>query len=178
MRYVDGCNLKAWLRREGPLDPRAALAVASQVAAALDAAHANGLVHRDVKPSNVLIDDPDGRAHCYLADFGLTQTANRDDRADSRDLGTIDSSRPTDPWDPLDGRADQYALGCLLFESLTGDVPYRRASNVAALFAHLDEEVPRANERRPELPPAIDGVLARALAKDRRPLRELRGARP
>ena len=167
MRYVDGVDLKVLLRRVGPLDADRAMDIASQVAAALDAAHARGLVHRDVKPSNVLIDDPDGRGHCYLADFGLTQTANRDDRGDGQELGTIDYVSPEQiRGDALDGRADQYALGCLLFETLTGILPYGRDSDVAALFAHLDEPVPRASEQRVELPTEIDAVLCRALAKD------------
>ena len=141
--------------------------VATQVADALDAAHRRGLVHRDVKPSNVLIDEQDGREHCYLADFGLTQSASHAGPADGQGLGTIDYVSPEQiRGDPLDGRSDQYALGCLLFECLTGTLPYGRGSDVAALYAHLEEPVPRASERRPELPAEVDAVLARALAKD------------
>ena len=94
MRFVDGTDLKALLRREGTLEPARAVAIAAQVAEALDAAHRRGLVHRDVKPSNVLIDEQDGREHCYLADFGLTQAASESGPADGQGLGTIDYVSP------------------------------------------------------------------------------------
>ena len=166
MRYVAGGDLKELLRREGALPPARAVALAAQVADALDAAHRRGLVHRDVKPSNVLLDSEDGREHCYLADFGLTQSTTDRGPADGQGMGTIDYVAPEQiRGDPLDGRADQYALACLLFECLTGSVPYRARSDVAAIFAHLEEPVPRASERAADLPAAIDPVLARGMAK-------------
>jgi YVTN family beta-propeller protein len=166
MRYVAGGDLKAVLRREGALGPARAVGFAAQIADALDAAHRRGLVHRDVKPSNVLLDSEDGREHCYLADFGLTQTTTDRGPADGQGMGTIDYVAPEQiRGEPLDGRADQYALACLLFECLTGTVPYRTRSDVAAIFAHLEEPPPRASERAAELPEAIDAVLARGMAK-------------
>ncbi len=166
MRYIAGGDLKALLRREGSLSPPRAVAVAAQIADALDAAHRRGLVHRDVKPSNVLLDSEDGREHCYLADFGLTQATTDRVPADGQGMGTIDYVAPEQiRGEPLDGRADQYALACLLFECMTGSVPYRARSDVAAIFAHLEEPVPRASERAADLPAAIDAVLARGMAK-------------
>ena len=166
MRYVAGGDLKELLRREGALPPARAVALAAQVADALDAAHRRGLVHRDVKPSNVLLDSEDGREHCYLADFGLTQSTTDRGPADGQGMGTIDYVAPEQiRGEPLDGRADQYALACLLFECLTGSVPYRARSDVAAIFAHLEEPVPGASERAADLPAAIDPVLARGMAK-------------
>ena len=166
MRYVAGGDLKALLRRGGALDRSRAIAVAAQVADALDAAHRRGLVHRDVKPSNVLLDSNDGREHCYLADFGLTQSASEQGSGDGQFMGTIDYVSPEQiRGERLDGRADQYGLACLLFEGLTGSVPYRRRSDVAALFAHLEEPVPPVSERAAELPTALDRVLARGMAK-------------
>ncbi len=166
MRYVAGGDLKALLRREGALAPARAVAIAGQVADALDAAHRRGLVHRDVKPSNVLLDDQDGREHCYLADFGLTQSAAERGPADGQFMGTIDYVSPEQiRGEQLDGRADQYGLACLLFECLTGTVPYRRRSDVAAIFAHLEEPVPAASDREAGLPAALDPVLARGMAK-------------
>jgi YVTN family beta-propeller protein len=165
MRYVEGSDLRAVLRREGALDPARAIEIASQVAGALDAAHAKGLVHRDVKPSNVLIDE---LGHCYLADFGLTQSASdRGQVADGSLLGTVDYVAPEQiRGDEVAGSADVYGLGCMLFECLTGEGPFRRASEVATLFAHLEEDPPSASERHSALPPAIDAVFARALAKN------------
>ena len=166
MRYVAGGDLKTLLRREGALPPARSVAIAAQVADALDAAHRRGLVHRDVKPSNILLDCEDEREHCYLADFGLTQSSTDRGPADGHGMGTIDYVAPEQiRGEPLDGRADQYALACLLFESLTGSVPYRSRSDVAAIFAHLEEPVPRPSEREAELPAAIDAVLARGMAK-------------
>src|SRR3954469_13459716 len=167
MRYVAGIDLKALLRREGALAPERAIAVAAQVADALDAAHRRGLVHRDVKPSNVLLDHADGREHAYLADFGLTRSTSDRGPADGQFMGTADYVAPEQiRGDPLDGRADQYGLACLLFECLTGTVPYRAASGMGALFAHLEEPVPRLSERRVGLPDKLDDVFARGLAKD------------
>jgi YVTN family beta-propeller protein len=167
MRYVDGADLKRLLREAGPLEPARVIAIGWQVADALDAAHARGLVHRDVKPSNVLIDSQDGREHCYLADFGLTQSATDRGPTDGQLMGTLDYVAPEQiRGDEVDGRADVYALGCLLFEALTGTLPFSGASDVALVFAHLDEEPPRASERREGLPSAVDAVLARAMAKD------------
>src|SRR5262245_5944197 len=167
MRFVDGTDLRELLRREGALARERALAIAAQVADALDAAHAQGLVHRDVKPSNVLLDQQRGREHVYLADFGLTQTASDGGASDGQLLGTADYVAPEQiRGDEIDGRADVYALGCLLFEALTGTVPYSGQSDVAVLYAHLEQEPPSAGERNPSLPPAVDHVLARAMAKD------------
>ena len=168
MRLVEGSDLKALLRRTGALAPQRAVAIASQVADALDAAHAKGLVHRDVKPSNVLLDQQRGREHVYLADFGLTQSVSDTRPTDGHLMGTVDYVAPEQIiGDNVDGRADVYALGCLLFEALTGTLPFSGASDVAVVYAHLEQPPPRATERRPSLPAAVDDVLARAMAKDR-----------
>ena len=165
MRYVEGTDLRAVLRGEGALSPERAIDIAAQVAGALDAAHERGLVHRDVKPSNVLIDE---RGHCYLADFGLTQSVSSQGQApDESLLGTLDYVAPEQiRGGDVDGRADVYSLGCLLFECLTGEVPFARPSEVATLYAHLEDEPPRPSERRPELPVDLDDVLGRAMAKE------------
>jgi serine/threonine protein kinase len=166
MRYVDGTDLRTLLRCHGAVAPERALTLGGQVAGALDAAHARGLVHRDVKPSNVLVDDPGGRDHCYLADFGLTQSASDRGPADGSLMGTLDYVAPEQiRGDPIDGRADQYAFACLLFECLTGSLPFRRDSEVATIFAHLEEPPPAASDQRHGLPPELDAVLARAMAK-------------
>ena len=167
MRYVDGVDLKALLRSQGHLAPERVLRLAAPLADALDAAHGRGLVHRDVKPSNVLIDDPGGREHPYLADFGLTLSVGHRGPADGGLMGTIDYVAPEQVrGDDLDGRADQYALACLLFECLTGTLPFQRASELETVFAHLEEPPPAASGRLPELPPELDAVLARAMAKE------------
>jgi YVTN family beta-propeller protein len=167
MRYVPGLDLKGLLRAEGPLEPARAVAIAGQVASALDAAHRRDLVHRDVKPSNVLLDRQDGPEHAYLADFGLMQSGRGSTAADGQFMGTVDYVAPEQiRGDDLDGRADQYALGCLLFECLTGTLPFPHGSDIAAIYAHLEEPAPRASERRDRLPPALDAVLARAMAKE------------
>ena len=171
MRYVEGRDLNARLRR-GRLDPADAIGLLAQAASALDAAHARGLVHRDVKPSNVLLDTgarPDGSDHVYLADFGITKRVSDETGVgeDGQLLGTIDYVAPEQiEGDEIDGRADVYSLGCVLYECLVGQPPFRRDSEVAVVFAHLDAEPPAPSAERPELPAALDGVIARALAKE------------
>ena len=167
MRYVRGTDLAAVLKGRAPLAPNQALAIVEQVASALDAAHENGLVHRDVKPANVLIEGE----RCYLTDFGLTKQTTGPATALTRAgqyLGTPDYMSPEQAeGSDVDGRTDVYALGCVLYECLTGARPYPRDSDVAVLYAHLREPPPRATEVRPELPRAIDAVIATAMAKDR-----------
>ncbi len=168
MRYVQGTDLKAVLRHEGPLAPERALALVAQVADALDAAHALGLVHRDVKPSNVLISPQPDREHCYLADFGLTKSVSeRSVLTDSgRLVGTIDYVAPEQiQGADVDGRADVYALACVLHECLTGEVPFARASEVAVIYAHLEEPPPDLSRARTELPLELGDVLAKGMAK-------------
>jgi len=167
MRYVVGTDLKALLRTEGALIPERALALVGQIATALDAAHERGLVHRDVKPSNVLLTGRPGEEHCYLADFGLSTSTSDRSVADARQVvGTIDYVAPEQiRGGEVDGRADVYSLACLLYECLVGDVPYRRASDVAVIYAHLEEPLPEASERAPEVPAAVDAVLERGTAK-------------
>jgi WD40 repeat protein/tRNA A-37 threonylcarbamoyl transferase component Bud32 len=171
MRYVEGSDLKEGLQR-GRLDPAEAIGILTQLASALDAAHARGLVHRDVKPSNVLLDTgarPDGSDHVYLADFGLTRRVSEEAGIgdDGALMGTIDYVAPEQiAGDQIDGRADVYSLGCLLYECLVGEPPFRRDSDLAVVFAHLEAEPPAPSERRPELPAALDAVIARALAKE------------
>jgi YVTN family beta-propeller protein len=171
MRYVEGSDLEALLKK-GPLEPARALGIVSQVASALDAAHSRGLVHRDVKPGNILIAAEAGSDvgdHVYLSDFGLTKAAGSGTRltATGELVGTVDYIAPEQIEGRGEGpRSDMYALGCVLYECLTGEPPYRRDSTVAVLFAHIQGDIPRASERRPELPPGIDAMLAKALAKD------------
>jgi serine/threonine-protein kinase len=168
MRYVQGTDLKKILRREGRLEGGRALALADEVADALDAAHKHGLVHRDVKPSNVLVEWREEQEHCYLADFGLSKSVGDPvGPADSERLvGTIDYVAPEQiEGRPADRRADVYSLACMLYECLTGEVPFKRASELAVVFAHIEDDPPRASERLAELPVELDAVLARGMAK-------------
>jgi streptogramin lyase/predicted Ser/Thr protein kinase len=154
MRYVEGQDLKQLLR-EGALEPERAIRLCSQVADALDFAHGRGLVHRDVKPSNVLLD---AKEHVYLADFGLTKRVGEGRTVEPGLFGTIDYVAPEQiRGDAVDGRADVYALGCLLYDCLAGEPPFRRGSDAATLFAHLEESPPRLA--------GLEQVLQKALAK-------------
>jgi serine/threonine-protein kinase len=167
MRYVVGTDLKALLRAERAFAPERALVLVGQVASALDAAHERGLVHRDVKPSNILLTGPNGKEHCYLADFGLSTSTSDRSAADARQImGTIDYVAPEQIRGlEVDGRADVYSLACLLYECLVGDVPFRRASDVAVVYAHLEDPLPKASERSTTMPAAVDAVLERGTAK-------------
>jgi Protein kinase domain len=169
MRLVAGTDLRGVLRREGALSPGRALELLSPVAAALDAAHAAGLVHRDVKPGNILVDERPGRPdHVYLADFGLSKgaTAGVSLTGVGNYLGTPSYSAPEQvQGHNVDGRADQYALACVAFELLTGRAPYQRDLPMAVLLAHVSEPPPSLAARRPGMPVTADRVLATALAK-------------
>jgi serine/threonine protein kinase len=169
MRYVEGTDLARLLAKEGALEPRRAVQLLEQVAEALDAAHELGLVHRDVKPSNVLIASAAGKEHCYLADFGLTKrTASLSGvSAPGQVVGTLEYVAPEQiTGDPLDARSDVYSLGCVVYECLTGQAPLPRATDVALLWAHVHEEPLPPSKAKPELPRELDSVLARALAKE------------
>lgn len=168
MRYVDGTDLRHLLREHGPLPPRRADALIGQVAAALDAAHAAGLVHRDVKPANVLITAGARGEHAYLTDFGVVRRVDGETRVtDSGEfVGTVDFMAPEHlRGERTDARSDVYALGCVLHAALTGTPPFRRDTVPATITAHLQEPPPRPSEA-PGVPAAMDAVVARALAKD------------
>jgi len=169
MRWVDGIDLRQMLREHGGRLPAGTAAtLALQVADALDAAHARGLVHRDVKPANVLVTS--SRQHAYLTDFGLTKLAAASSGGLTRTgqwLGTIDYVAPEQiEGGRLDARTDVYALGCLLFQSLAGTVPYPREHDVAKVWAHVNAPPPLLAERAPELPQELSAVVARAMAKN------------
>jgi hypothetical protein len=165
MQMIGGEDLAGVLRSRGALEPQEALRMLAQVANALDAAHAAGLVHRDVKPGNVLVDD----ARCYLTDFGLTKRTQADMTAMTATgvfLGTPDYAAPEQiSASRVDGRADVYALGAMLHECLTGSRPFPRDAQIAVIYAQLHEPPPRPSEVRPGLPSAIDHVVERAMAK-------------
>ena len=170
MRYVEGGDLKQRLRAGG-MEPEEAIDLLAQVAGALDAAHERGLIHRDVKPSNALIAPGaghEGADHVYLADFGLTKRlADGGSLAeDGHLMGTIDYVAPEQiEGGDADGRTDVYSLGCVLHQCLTGEQPFVAETDLGVLLAHLDQVPPRATDLRPELPGAIDVVIACALAK-------------
>lgn len=164
MQLVEGSDLKR-LIASGELSPERALRLLEQVAAALDAAHEAGLIHRDVKPQNVLVDGGD---RAYLADFGLTKSSgSRGITRTGTYLGSLDYVSPEQVrGEPVTSASDRYALAAVLYECLTGELPFVRETEAALLFAHVSEPPPRVSERRPDLPGAIDDVLARGLAKD------------
>ena len=182
MRLVEGEDLASLLRRSGPLTPARAVDVVGQVARALDAAHAGGLVHRDVKPSNVLLvgrsDGGDlagsapGEDFAYLADFGIARVTDEGTgpglTGTGLAIGSTDYMAPERfTREPLDGRADVYSLACVLYELLTGRRPFAPGDPMGLMYAHLHEEPQAPSTVRPGLPPALDAVVLRGLAKDR-----------
>ncbi len=164
MRLIGGPTLKR-LILDGSLDPRRTLRLLAQVANALDAAHEAGLIHRDIKPQNILIGRGD---HAYLADFGLIKAPDEARLTGTGQfIGTIDYVAPEQiQADPATPASDVYALTGVLYECLTGEVPYPKPSEAATLHAHVMQPPPRLSERRPDLPPALDGVIAAGMAKD------------
>jgi serine/threonine-protein kinase len=169
MRYVEGTDLRRLIRAEHGLEPDRALRLLRPVGAALDIAHRRGLIHRDVKPANILIAiDESGSEHPYLSDFGLSKHAGSRSGLTQTGtfMGTVDYVAPEQIQGgaEIDGRADQYSLACVLFEALTGDVPFERDNDVARLFGHIQDAPPRATARRPSLPGAIDDVPAPTVA--------------
>jgi len=164
MRYVDGEDLGTLLEREGALDPEPALSIAAQVGSALDAAHARSIVHRDVKPANVLLDD----RGAYLGDFGLTKRVSSETRltAQGQFVGTIDYMPPEQiEGGRLDPRSDVYAFGCVLYHMLGGAPPFQRDSAVSLMYAQLRDRPPPVSHRRTGLSQELDAVFERALAK-------------
>jgi serine/threonine protein kinase len=168
MRYVPGGDLRTLMRRAGPLSPPRAAAIVSSVASALDAAHGDGLVHRDVKPSNILVDARPGRPdHVYLSDFGLSKEVDSAGLTGSGQfLGSPGYTAPEQmEGNRVDGRADQYSLACTTFELLSGAPVFPRYPITAVIWAHMSKPPPLLTSRQPGLPAAVDGVLAKALAK-------------
>ena len=171
-RFVPGGDLSRVQRAaHGPLPPAQVADIVSQVASALDAAHAIGLVHRDVKPANVLIERIPGRPeHAYLSDFGLSKSTAADATGltvTGRFMGTPDYCAPEQiTGGAVDGRADQYSLACVAFSLLAGIVPFSRGDSLSRLFAHVNAPIPVLTAIRPDLPPAVNGVLARGMAKN------------
>ncbi len=175
MRYLDGPDLREVLAVSGPLEPERVGAIALQLASALDVAHAKGLVHRDVKPANVLLplDDIHDAGHVYLTDFGVARTSAATTMTDGGDLvGTLAYVAPeVIGGRPAEAASDLYALACTLFHLLCGRAPFRSDHDAGLLWAHMNQEPPSATELVPELPPEVDEAFALALAKapDARP---------
>jgi tRNA A-37 threonylcarbamoyl transferase component Bud32 len=172
MRYVSGLDVRALIERIGRLPAGRTVELITQVASALDTAHAAGLVHRDVKPANMLLvsssDDGLGSDHVYLSDFGLSKQSISAPSLTmtGQFLGTLDYMSPEQIGGrQIDGKTDQYALGCAAFEMLTGEPPFRREANLAVMWAQVSAQPPSVRRVRPELPAAADEVIARALAK-------------
>jgi serine/threonine protein kinase len=175
MRYVAGSDVRALIERDGRLSAQRTVEIVSQVASALDAAHAHGTVHRDVKPANILIGLARGGAgagsaaeHVYLSDFGLSKQSVSAPTLTmtGQFLGTLDYMSPEQiRGRRLDGRTDLYALACAAFEMLTGEPPFRRDANLAVMWAQVSAQPPPVRKWRPELSPAVDQVIGRALAK-------------
>jgi Protein kinase domain len=168
MRFIDGTDLSALVTRAGRLEPARALNILGQIADALDSVHAHGLVHRDVKPANILVASGAGHEYAYLGDFGVAKQLHTESGLTQTGafIGTVDYAAPEQlEGKTVDGRADIYALACVLYQILTGARPFDRDSQAATISAHLFEPPPSANAVQPDLPAELDGVIARALAK-------------
>jgi len=167
MRYVEGSDLRTILRRDGPLGVGRTIFILDQIASALDAAHDKDLIHRDVKPSNILVAEPS--EHVYLTDFGVAkQTTAPDLTRTGMFIGTVDYAAPEQIEGlALDRRTDVYALGCVLYECLAGRPPFDREAEVAVMHAHLTTPPPKLTDVQPELPKELDRVIAKAMAKSR-----------
>jgi serine/threonine protein kinase len=170
MQYVDGSDLATLLGKGRKLEPQLAARLIAQVADALDAAHARGIVHRDVKPANVLIEGSGDDVRCILTDFGLMKNVNASaaplTKAGSF-LGSCDYAAPEQLLgEKIDARVDVYALGCMLYQAVTGQVPFPRPVSAATMLAHMDEPPPLVSEHAPEVAPALDDVIRTAMAKD------------
>ena len=170
MRWIEGTDLRELVRRRGALEPVRAAGIIEQVADALDAAHARGLVHRDVKPANILLDERVGRDHAFLADFGLTKNAARQGAQGLTQqgtwVGTVDYIAPEQiQGEAIDARTDVYSLGCVLFQTLSGRVPFQRDSDVSKIFAHMTAPPPDLTEFVEGASPALANVITRAMAK-------------
>src|SRR4051812_6467732 len=169
MRYVQGEDLARLVAMETRLEPVRAAVIIAQVAAALDAAHARGLVHRDVKPANVLIEGAGELENALLTDFGLTKSLQSDNKMTKTGtvIGTFDYTAPEQlEGRAVDARTDVYALGCVFFQTLTGRVPFPRDTLGATLFAHFEAAPPSVTALVPEVPAVLDEVIATAMAKD------------
>jgi serine/threonine protein kinase len=169
LRFVEGPDLSSLLRERGPLGVQEAVAILTQVGNALDAAHERGLVHRDVKPANVLLEAHEHGWHAYLTDFGLAKP-DQDIGEHTRPgemLGTVDYMAPEQiDGAPLDRRADVYSFGCMVYRCLTAEPPYKRDTPTATLMAHANAPVPVPSKAVADLPAPLDLVVARAMEKD------------
>jgi eukaryotic-like serine/threonine-protein kinase len=169
MELLDARSLADMVIEDGPVAPRAVAKIGIALLGALEVAHAAGVLHRDVKPANVLIKVRGGVETAFLTDFGLTK-----ERAVAADLtgtglaiGTADYIAPEQAQGAdLDGRADVYALGCVLFQAVSGVVPFARPNDLEKMWAHVHDPPPDLLEIRPELPRALGDVVARAMAKE------------
>ncbi|MGW5259901.1 protein kinase domain-containing protein [Microbispora sp. NPDC004025] len=165
MRYVEGSDMRKLVQSEGPLPVGRANPLFAQIASALDSAHAHGLVHRDVKPANILVTQSE---HVYLTDFGLTKSSAAEAGLTSHGhfMGTPRYVAPEQIRGlPVDGRSDLYAFACVVYEALAGQPPFQRDTELALLYAHVSHDPPPLTPYRPDLPHAVNAVLLRALAK-------------
>lgn len=168
MRFVAGSDLGRRIAREGRIPLDQAVALIAQVGNGLDAIHAAGLVHRDVKPANVLLSGEEGAEHAYITDFGVARNVATQSglTQTGRFVGTLDYVAPEQiSGGPIDARVDVYALGCLLYKLLTGQVPFPREGEAARLYAHLNDPPPAPSLYVPEVPMALDDVVIRAMSK-------------
>jgi serine/threonine protein kinase len=169
LRFVDGPDLASLLRDHGPLGVVDAVTILTQIANALDAAHDRGLVHRDVKPANVLLERHEHGWHAFLADFGLAKpnAEGSEHTLPGEMLGTVDYMAPEQiDGGQLDRRADVYSFGCVAYRCLTGEPPYRRDTRTATLLAHINAPAPIPSQKAADLPEPLDVVVARTLEKD------------
>jgi hypothetical protein len=168
MRFVDGADLGELIAERGRLDPAFAVEVVAQIGAALNAAHRRGLVHRDVKPANIVVATEDDQPHAYLMDFGLSRAADSQPGMTRTGtvIGSLDYMAPEQfEGGPVDGRVDVYALGCVLYQALTGEVPFPRDTEPAKIWAHMNQPPPRLAATAPELAAGLGAVVQKAMAK-------------